>query len=109
MREVPVSDLIINHYNHYLSSKEEKSLSDYSDLAGKTKRNKKGYNEKLARQRAMYIAEKLNNPSSLLFYLKCAWNLTDEYLDRLLGIALTKEDPILYFSAAASREMQKNG
>ena len=109
MREVSVSDLLTNsHFSHYLSSKEEKSLKSLSDFTINTKRNKKKYNEKLAQQRALYIAEKLNNPSRTLFYLKCAWNLTDAYLDRLLAIALTKNNPILYFSAAASREMLKN-
>lgn len=109
MREVSVSDLLTNsHFSHHLSSKEEKSLKSLSDYTNNTKRNKKKYNEKLAQQRALYIAEKLNNPSRTLFYLKCAWNLTDAYLDHLLAIALTKNNPILYFSAAASREMLKN-
>lgn len=73
-----------------------------------TKRNKKSYTEQLAQSRANYIATRLNNPTRMLFYLKCAWNLTDEYLDRLLSIALKKNDPIKYFSASAAREMRKN-
>lgn len=73
-----------------------------------TKRNKKRYTGQLAQGRARYIAAKLNNPSRMMFYLKCAWNLTDEYLDRLLSIALSKNDPVRYFSASAAREMRKN-
>lgn len=73
-----------------------------------TKRNRKNYSKQLAQGRARYIAAKLDNPSRMMFYLKCAWNLTDEYLDKLLSIALTKNDPIRYFSASAAREMRNN-
>lgn len=74
----------------------------------KTKRNRKNYTDKLAQSRAKYLAQKLNNPSRTMFYLKCAWNLTDEYLDTLLAISLKKNSPTHYFSAAAAREMRKN-
>ena len=74
-----------------------------------TKRNKRRYTEALAQDRAEYLAKELNNPSRFMFYLKCAWNLTDAYLDRLLDISLQKTDAKRYFSAAAAREMKRNG
>lgn len=77
-----------------------------SDLV--TKRNKTNYSSNEAQNKALYLSEKLNNPSRRMFYLKCAWNLSDQYLDRLLAIALKKENPQRYFSRAASNEMQRN-
>lgn len=104
-----VSDLVTSDFSDYYSSKKNKSLSDYSDYKSlSTKRNKTNYTEAQARSRAQYLAEKLNNPSRIMLYLKCAWNLTDVYLDRLLAIALTKDDPVRYFSKAAFLEMQNN-
>ena len=104
------SDLVTNSdFSHFNSFKKNKSLSDFSDYKPITKRNRNQYNEQLARNKAQYLADKLKNPSRLLFYLKCSWNLTDNYLDRLLTISLNKDDPIKYFSASASREMIKNG
>lgn len=105
-----ISDIVTSDYSHNISKRNivTKSLKENS-MFGNTKRNKKNYSSNLAKNRADYIARKLDNPSRLLFYMKCAWNLTDAYLDRLLTIALTKNDPIKYFSASASREMQKNG
>ena len=107
-----VSDLVTSDYSDYYSSKKNKSLSDYSDYSDykslNTKRNRTNYTEAQARSRARYLAEKLNNPSRSMLYLKCAWNLTDAYLDRLLAIALTKDDPVRYFSKAAFLEMAKN-
>lgn len=110
----PISDLVTkSDFSHYSLKKNKKSLkslcceNSYTEQYS-TKRNKRNYSENLARTRAEYIAKKLNNPSRFMFYLKCAWNLTDAYLDRLLGVALTKENPICYFSRAASNEMQHN-
>ena len=109
-----VSNLIANshfsHISHHISERNKvtKSLNDGISFIN-TKRNKSNYSGAQAMNRANYIAQKLNNPSRLGFYLKCAWNLTDNYLDRLLGIALTKDDPIRYFSASAAREMRDNG
>lgn len=98
-KEQRFSDLVTSHY---LSSKElvTKSLV--------TKRDKRHYSAEEARAKAGYIADKLHNSSRLMFYLKCAWNLTDDYLDRLLQISLTKDDAQRYFSAAASNEMSSN-
>ena len=74
-----------------------------------SKRNKKNYTPQLAQAKAQYIARKLNNPSRMNFYLKCAWNLNDEYLDGLLDLSLKKKKSIFYFSASASNAMIKNG
>jgi hypothetical protein len=109
-----ISDIVTSDYSHSISKRNlvtkslvTKSLENRSFFE-KTKRNRKNYSSNLAKNRAVYLAQKLNNPSRLMFYLKCSWNLTDAYLDKLLKIALTKNDPIKYFSASASREMQKN-
>lgn len=106
MREQPDQLTIVT--SDYLSKERYKVTSDYNSDYRNTKRNKKSYTEQLAQSRARYIAGKLNNPTRMLFYLKCAWNLTDEYLDRLLSISLTKTSPVHYFSASAAREMRKN-
>lgn len=87
----------------YLSKLKYKVTSDLV-----TKRDKKHYTSGEARNKAMYLASKLNNPTRTMFYLKCAWNLSDSYLDRLLRIALTKDDPIRYFSFSAAQEMRQN-
>ena len=100
-----LSAIVTSDYSHFIKERDIVT-SDYSDY--NTKRNKKSYSEQQARSRAEYLASKLSNPSRRMFYLKCAWNLTDSYLDRLLQIALTKHEPALYFSKSASREMIKN-
>ena len=101
-----VSDIITSDYNHL---KKDSDYSHYNHYDfGTTKRNKSRYTAKEAQNKAGYLADKLKNEDSLYFYLKCAWNLTDQYLDRLLEIALTKEDGIRYFSFSAAREMEKN-
>ena len=99
-REQRSSDLVTSDY---ITKLRERVTGDLV-----TKRNRRNYTESEARSKADYIATKLNNPSRRMFYLKCAWNLTDEYLDRLLRIALTKTDPQRYFSASAAREMRQN-
>lgn len=100
------SDVVTSDYSDYLSKERlvTKVTSDYKP----TRRNKLNYTDGLARSRAEYLAFKLNNPSRFMFYLKCAWNLTDAYLDRLLSISLLKKDPARYFSKAASIEMANN-
>lgn len=111
-----VGELVTSDFSDYIP-KRNKVTSDFSDYRvkkesyedlGNTKRDRSRYTENAARSKATYLAQKLENPSRWLFYLKCAWNLTDRFLDWLLGIALTKEEPKLYFSAMASREMRKN-
>ena len=73
-----------------------------------TKRNRKGYSEVAAQRRAMYLADKFHNPDGIQFYLKCAWNLTDEYIDWLVGYSFNKNNPARYFVSVASMEMAKN-
>lgn len=108
MKNSNSNDIVTSDFSQYLSKERIKSLKSLSHFDSHTKRDRSKYNEHSAHQKALYIADKLHNPTRLLFYLKCAWNLTDEYLDRLLDIAMKKNDPIKYFSAAASREMTKN-
>lgn len=98
-------DKSLSHFSHFNLSKKDKSLSH---LVTSTKRSRIGYTEQLARNKAQYLVDKLDNPTRFYFYLKCAWNLTDTYLDRLLGIALTKKRPAHYFSKAAAHEMLIN-
>lgn len=102
-----LKSLMINHYDFQRKS----SLiinHQKSNTAKNTRRNRHGYSAELAQSKARYISDKLKNPS-INFYLKCAWNLTDMYLDNLLQIALTKSEPAKYFSKAAAREMRLNG
>lgn len=94
-----ISDLVTSHY----LSKKDLVTSHYS-----SKRNKRLYSAEEARSKADYLASKLHNQSRWMFYLKCAWNLDDVYLDRLLSIALTKDNAQRYFSAAAANEMRQN-
>lgn len=88
--------------NDYTASQRLLTNIDYENC----KRDKSKYNPKLARNKALYLASKLDNESRLLFYLKCAWNLNDQYLDRLLEISLKKDDPKLYFSKCAGKAMR---
>ena len=73
-----------------------------------TRRNSSTYTERQALRRAEYIESKLGNPQGKLFYLKCAWNLCDAFLDDLLRRSLNKQQPAKYFCVAAKREMEKN-
>lgn len=95
----------------YISKRNKVTKSLYSEYRQyNTKRDKSTYSEREARNRAAYLARRLNNPSRIMFYLKCAWNLTDNYLDKLLDISLNgKDNPIYYFSKSAAREMRNNG
>ena len=104
-REQSAKDLMINHYNDRIS-KRNSSLIINNHYRSNSKRNRKGYSPELARARADYLCEKLKSPQSMGFYLKCAWNLTDVYLDQLLAIALKKKMPAKYFAVAASNEMR---
>lgn len=90
--------------NDYSKSKRLVTNNDYSHY-GNNKRDRSKYSPAEARAKAQYLASKLNNESRLLFYLKCAWNLEDQYLDRLLQISLKKTEPAKYFSKSASKEM----
>lgn len=104
-----VNHLTTNHFNHNFHKKKWlNGYSGYKTDQSSSKRNKAGYTAELARQQADYLVRKLVDPKNYYFYLKCAWNLTDAYLDRLLGIALTKTNSKLYFAKAAAREMANN-
>ena len=82
-----------------------KETSLYSIRGVEVKRNKKGYSEKAAQQRALYLADKFRNPQGIKFYLKCAWNLTDNYIDWLVEYSMKKSNPSRYFVSVASRKM----
>ena len=71
------------------------------------KRNKKSYSAKAAQQRAIYLADKFGNPEGIKFYLKCAWNLTDSYIDWLVEYSSKKEEPSKYFVCVANKVMQE--
>ena len=86
-----------------------KRKSQYSINNRNTKRNRKEYSEEAAQQRALYLADKFHNPDGIQFYLKCAWNLTDEYIDWLVEYSFKKNNPARYFVSVASKEMAKNG
>ena len=73
-----------------------------------TKVDRKFIDESKAKQKAAYIESKLHNPQGRLFYLKCAWNLTEQFIDDLLERSLKKKCPARYFCSAASREMKNN-
>ena len=72
---------------------------------GSVKRNKTNYTEKEARQKAIYLVDKYKNPDGLLFYLKCAWNLTDWYIDWLVEYSFKKANPSKYFVSVANKKM----
>ena len=105
-------NLVTSDYNQVIKSNDYSDYNDYKkvNVAVKvsTKREHSRVVEAEAINKAMYIADKLRNPSSFNFYLKCVWNLTEPYLDKLLAISLTKNDPKLYFSKSAAKEMREN-
>lgn len=94
--------------NIQYSNKKDSMNIQYSIKAIKSKRNRKGYSDKAAQNKAMYLADKFENPGGILFYLKCAWNLTDEYLDWLVGYSFKKKNAAKYFIRVADNEMKKN-
>jgi len=73
-----------------------------------SRRNKGQYTEQLARSKADYIARTLGNAEGTLFYMKVAWNLTDQFIDWLLNYVKNKKDKARYFSKVASNEMKAN-
>lgn len=94
------SEIMINDY------KERKGImiNDYKEH--NNKRNRKGYSPDLAQAKAEYLCRKLKSPQSRNFYLKCAWNLTDMFIDNLLAISVNKEAPARYFAFVAAKEMR---
>ena len=82
--------------------------NEYSILNMNSKRNKRDYTQREAQQKAMYLADKFHNPSGMRFYLKCAWNLNDNYLDWLANYACGKENPGKYFVSVANKQMLEN-
>ena len=85
-----------------------KSKFQYSILNTNTKRNRKGFSDKDAQRKAMYLADKFKNPRGIQFYLKVAWNLTDNYIDWLVDYSLKKRNPSRYFVAVANKKMSDN-
>lgn len=85
-------------YEYSINSIKQKSV----------KRNRARYTEKEARQKAIYLVEKYKNPDGLLFYLKCAWNLTDWYIDWLVEYSFKKANPSKYFVSVANKKMLEN-
>ena len=85
-----------------------KRNNEYSIFNINSKRDKSSYSEKEAQQRAMYLADKFGNQSGIKFYLKCAWNLSDPYIDWLVEYSLRKAEPTKYFIAVANKKMLEN-
>lgn len=88
--------------------KPSKRRYEYSINADNTKRNRKDYSEKAAQQKAMYLSDKFKNPGGMQFYLKVAWNLTDNYIDWLVEYSFRKKDPSRYFVSVANKKMLEN-
>ena len=108
-----ISKTLTNNDNISLNtSKKDKSLSLIVNRSNinSSKRNKRGYTPEMARSKAEYLGQKLKDMKSIAFYMKCAWNLTDSYLDTLLATAISSSDgePSHYFSKVAAREMRNN-
>lgn len=91
-------------------SKLPKRKYQYSNSikSGSIKRNKTKYTEVEARQKAIYLVDKYKNPDGLMFYLKCAWNLTDSYIDWLVDYSFKKSNPSKYFVFVANKKMLEN-
>lgn len=103
-REQSAKALMINDYNHKVP---ERNLSlIINERCERRRESRKGFTPELARMKADYLCGKFKSPQSRNFYLKCAWNLTDMCIDRLVAIALKKKTPAKYFAAAASNEMR---
>lgn len=83
-----------------------KGTNEYSIF--NIKRNKKEYSEKEAQNKASYLASKFKNPGGMKFYLKVAWNLTDEYIDWLVKYSNGKTEPAKYFVSVANMKMLEN-
>ena len=78
---------------------------EYSIL--NAKRNKRNYSERDAKNKAIYLVDKFRNPKGMQFYLKCAWNLTDSYIDWLVEYSFKKDNPSRYFVFVANKKMQE--
>lgn len=94
------SDIMINDYRNSKGI----MINDYKKH--NNKRNRKGYSPDLAQAKAEYLCSKLKSPQSKNFYLKCAWNLTDIFIDNLVSISVKKEMPAKYFAFVAAKEMR---
>ena len=81
---------------------------EYSINIHNTKRNRKDYSDKAAQQRAIYLADKFHNPGGMQFYLRVAWNLTDQYIDWLVDYSSRKQNPSKYFVSVANKKMLEN-
>lgn len=88
---------------HSILNKENRKKIEYSIM--NIKRDKRKYSEKLARQKAIYLADKFKNQKGLKFYMKVAWNLTDEYIDWLADYSMGKDKPSHYFVSVANMKM----
>lgn len=89
----------------HLFNIEYRNKNKYSILNIEYRRDKKHYSAEQARQKASYLADKFKNPNGLAFYLKCAWNLTDQYIDWLVEYSSKKDSPCRYFIKVANRKM----
>lgn len=94
----------INEHTRLLNIEYRNKKKD-SILNIEYRRNRKHYTAEQAQQKASYLADKFENPSGLAFYLKCAWNLTDQYIDWLVEYSLKKQSPCRYFVKVASKKM----
>ncbi len=100
----------ILNYSKLSKRKYEYSINEYSINSIESysvKRDKTTYTEERARRLATYLADKYKNPDGLMFYLKCAWNLTDWYIDWLVEYSSKKTNPSKYFVSVASKKMQQ--
>lgn len=101
MREKNIHSILNNiEYSNKLNRNEYSILN--------TKRNKKNYSDKAAQQKALYLSNKFHNPGGLKFYLKVAWNLTDDYIDWLVDYSQRKTDPSKYFVFVANKRILEN-
>jgi len=94
----------IESLNSILNNRKKENI-EYS--IKDAKRNKHNYSEKAAKNKAMYLVDKFKNPGGLQFYLKCAWNLTDNYIDWLVEYSFKKDNPSRYFVFVANKKMRE--
>lgn len=94
----------IESLNSILNNKKKVNI-EYSIL--NAKRNKRNYSERDAKNKAIYLVDKFRNPKGMQFYLKCAWNLTDSYIDWLVEYSFKKDNPSRYFVFVANKKMQE--
>ena len=94
----------IESLNSILNNRKKVNI-EYSIL--NAKRNKRNYSERDAKNKAIYLVDKFRNPKGMQFYLKCAWNLTDSYIDWLVEYSFKKDNPSRYFVFVANKKMQE--